>query len=175
MLNLDKQVTYGRNSEPKMRIFATCKCYHKSRLLSYDTSNDKSNSLVPLLSQLFLTEEADTNQHEIDSIDDKLKQLTERKAELQKSLDNLVNVKHENKGKKGESKLTAENLYSITLSFCNHPFLLLLAVSLTPDQKVEPGVPVPGSNIFYVEAPPTIPGESVMHSGRGSIYFYKFT
>uniref|UniRef100_A0A8C4IRW2 LITAF domain-containing protein n=1 Tax=Dicentrarchus labrax TaxID=13489 RepID=A0A8C4IRW2_DICLA len=40
-------------------------------------------------------------------------------------------------------------------------FSTLLEVSFDSIQKIEP--PPPGSNIFYVEAPPTIPGESVMH------------
>ncbi|XP_044036500.1 uncharacterized protein LOC122868531 [Siniperca chuatsi] len=81
------------------------------------------------------TEEAVLNQHEIDSIDDKLKQLTERKAELQKSHDNILNAKDKKREKE---------------------------VSFTSSQKIVPGVPVPGSNIFYVEAPPTIPAPKVI-------------
>lgn len=84
---------------------------------AYDTSNDKGNSSVSLLSHMlfFLPAEADSNQQEIDSIDDKLKLLTERRAELQKSLDNLLSAKDKNKGKKGESRFTAADLCSITL------------------------------------------------------------
>ncbi|KAI3359168.1 hypothetical protein L3Q82_002700 [Scortum barcoo] len=44
-------------------------------------------------------EEENSNQHEIDNIDDKLKQLTERRAELQKSLDLLLSGKEEKKSK----------------------------------------------------------------------------
>ncbi|XP_031168151.1 cell death-inducing p53-target protein 1-like [Sander lucioperca] len=45
------------------------------------------------------TEEADSKQLEIDSIDDKLKQLTERKAELQNSLESILNAKVKNSKK----------------------------------------------------------------------------
>ncbi|KAF1379696.1 hypothetical protein PFLUV_G00178690 [Perca fluviatilis] len=45
------------------------------------------------------TEEAVSKQHEIDSIDDKLKQLTERKAELQNNLDSILNAKEKNNNK----------------------------------------------------------------------------
>lgn len=49
---------------------------------------------------VFLPEEAATNLHQIDIIDDTLTQLTERKAELQKSHDNILDAKDMNKGKK---------------------------------------------------------------------------
>lgn len=52
-----------------------------------------------------LPEEADSKQLEIDSIDDKLKQLTERKAELQNSLESILNAKVKN-SKKGKSTFT---------------------------------------------------------------------
>lgn len=42
--------------------------------------------------------------------------------------------------------------------------LLEISVS-TSSRSIEPSIAVPGSNIFYVEAPPTIPGESVTHTG----------
>ncbi|XP_078125656.1 uncharacterized protein LOC144530102 [Sander vitreus] len=45
------------------------------------------------------TEEAVSKQHEIDSIDSKLKQLTEKKAELQNSLESILNAKVKNSKK----------------------------------------------------------------------------
>ncbi|XP_034749478.1 uncharacterized protein LOC117957676 isoform X2 [Etheostoma cragini] len=42
------------------------------------------------------SEEVVSKQHDIDSIDDKLKQLTERKAELQQSLESVLNAKEKN-------------------------------------------------------------------------------
>lgn len=92
------------------------------------------------------TEEAASNLHEVDNIDDKLKQLTERKAELLIHHDNILNAKDMTNGKKAESK-DAEDMkngkkaeskftgrmsqfmsllhyrYSI-LWFCNNPILL---------------------------------------------------
>nr|XP_046271998.1 uncharacterized protein LOC124073658 isoform X2 [Scatophagus argus] len=83
-------------------------------------------------------EDKSSNQHEIDSIDDKLKQLTERKAELQKSHDNILNAKDK------KSKI----------------------VSFTPSQTTVPATspppPPPVSGIIYVEAPPTIPAPTVI-------------
>ncbi|XP_051243216.1 uncharacterized protein LOC127355929 isoform X2 [Dicentrarchus labrax] len=76
------------------------------------------------------TEAAASSQQEIASIDEKLKQLTERKDELQKIYDNILSTKENNK------------------------------VSFDSIQKIEP--PPPGSNIFYVEAPPTIPAPTVI-------------
>ncbi|XP_041813857.1 lipopolysaccharide-induced tumor necrosis factor-alpha factor homolog [Chelmon rostratus] len=77
-------------------------------------------------------EGAASNQHEIDSIDDKLKQLTERKAELQKSHDNILHAKDKKED------------------------------SLTSSQMTVPVAPVPASNMIYIEAPPSIPAPTVI-------------
>ncbi|XP_019115986.2 lipopolysaccharide-induced tumor necrosis factor-alpha factor [Larimichthys crocea] len=77
-------------------------------------------------------EEAPT-QDEIDSNDEKLKELNERISELQKSHKNLLSG---NDCKKEE-------------------------VSSAPDQNTVTGE-LPGSNVFFVEAPPTIPAPTVI-------------
>ncbi|XP_056258291.1 uncharacterized protein LOC130185708 [Seriola aureovittata] len=84
------------------------------------------------------TEEAASNQSEIDNIDDKLKQLTERKAELQKSRDTLLS---------GNDKMKCTK-----------------EVTFKSTQKNECGDPdlATGINIFYVEAPPMIPAPKVI-------------
>ncbi|GAA6218082.1 uncharacterized protein LOC121198441 [Lates japonicus] len=79
------------------------------------------------------TEEAASNQNEIVSIDVKLKQLTDRKAELQKSRETILSANNKNSMKESSS-----------------------------NQRIEPGPSALGSNIFYVEAPPTIPAPTVI-------------
>nr|XP_046271997.1 protein diaphanous homolog 1-like isoform X1 [Scatophagus argus] len=110
-------------------------------------------------------EDKSSNQHEIDSIDDKLKQLTERKAELQKSHDNILNAK-DKKSKIGELKFTEANIHSIIRWVCNHLSSSSLKVSFTPSQTTVPATspppPPPVSGIIYVEAPPTIPAPTVI-------------
>ncbi|XP_071326507.1 lipopolysaccharide-induced tumor necrosis factor-alpha factor homolog isoform X2 [Trachinotus anak] len=81
------------------------------------------------------TEEAASSQHEIDSIDDKLKQLTERKAELQKSRDTI---------------LTANDKKNCVKE-----------VRFESSEKSAPDPPL-GTNIFYVEPPPTTPAPKVI-------------
>ncbi|XP_037648493.1 uncharacterized protein LOC119501875 [Sebastes umbrosus] len=83
------------------------------------------------------TEEEDLSQPEINSIDDKLKQLAERKAELEQSYENMLNAKDEKNTEKVEAK-----------------------DSSTSYQKSEPAVPV--TKIFYVEAPPDFPAPAVI-------------
>ncbi|KAK9534741.1 hypothetical protein VZT92_007166 [Zoarces viviparus] len=87
------------------------------------------------------TEEAALNLHEIDNIDEKLKQLTERKAELQILYDNILNAKDMTNDKKAESQ-DAEDM--------------------TNDKKIVPDVPDPRSDIFYVKGPPNIPAPTVI-------------
>ncbi|XP_038559474.1 uncharacterized protein LOC119891714 [Micropterus salmoides] len=82
------------------------------------------------------TEEAISSQNEIDSIDDELKKLREREVELQKIHDNILSAQ-DRKSKK-----------EISVS--------------TSSRSIEPSIAVPGSNIFYVEAPPTIPAPTVI-------------
>ncbi|XP_056262870.1 uncharacterized protein LOC130188505 [Pseudoliparis swirei] len=83
------------------------------------------------------TEEAATNLHQIDIIDDTLTQLTERKAELQKSHDNILDAKDMNK--------------EASIASC----------------QVEPGgplpvpVPLPLPCVVFVEGPPNIPAPVV--------------
>lgn len=59
-----------------------------------------------------LPDEVASNQPEIDNIDQQLKQLTERKDELQQSYENILSAK-DKKDKKGESTFTAAKLYLI--------------------------------------------------------------
>ncbi|XP_040013900.1 lipopolysaccharide-induced tumor necrosis factor-alpha factor homolog [Xiphias gladius] len=104
------------------------------------THNKMCHSLVPLLSAecvifLFLPEEVASKQCEIDSIDDKLKQLTDRRAELQNSCNAILNAK--------DKKSIKE-------------------VSHSPNQTIVPDAPDSGPNIFYVEAPPTTPAPKVI-------------
>ncbi|XP_008302594.1 lipopolysaccharide-induced tumor necrosis factor-alpha factor homolog [Stegastes partitus] len=79
-------------------------------------------------------EEAVSTQKEIDSVDVKLKQLSDRKATLQKSYDNILNAKHTTSKKE---------------------------VSFASSQKIET-CDVPGVNVFYVEAPPNFPAPTVI-------------
>ncbi|XP_022050825.1 uncharacterized protein LOC110951870 [Acanthochromis polyacanthus] len=81
------------------------------------------------------TEEAFSNQREIDSIDVSLKQLSDKKAELQTTYDNILSAKEMTSKKK---------------------------VSFSSDQKIEPIVDVCGSDVFYVEAPPTFAAPTVI-------------
>ncbi|XP_034075994.1 U11/U12 small nuclear ribonucleoprotein 25 kDa protein isoform X1 [Gymnodraco acuticeps] len=90
-------------------------------------------------------EEGDSYQHEIDSIDDKLNQLAERKAELQKNHDNMVYGNDEKNSLKGVSKCTAAHRFSIILILCSFSLLL----EITSVQKVVPD----GPGIFFVEHP----------------------
>ncbi|XP_042360910.1 uncharacterized protein LOC121956641 [Plectropomus leopardus] len=80
------------------------------------------------------TEEAAFCQHEIDSIDDKLKQLAERKLELQKSHKSILSAKDINSSKE--------------------------EVSFTSSEKIVPGDPP--NNVFFVEHPPNIPAPTVI-------------
>ncbi|XP_040918533.1 uncharacterized protein LOC121198441 [Toxotes jaculatrix] len=81
------------------------------------------------------TEQSAKNQDEIDSIDEKLKQLTERRAELQKRRDTFLSANNKNSIKE---------------------------VKFSSNQKIEADLPPPGTNIFYVEAPPTAPAPAVI-------------
>ncbi|XP_069571647.1 lipopolysaccharide-induced tumor necrosis factor-alpha factor-like [Brachyistius frenatus] len=78
------------------------------------------------------TDEVASNKYEIQNIDDKLKELSEKKHELQKSYDKLLKAKDMRNGK---------------------------GVTFNYSQKIEP---IAGSNIFYVEAPPTIAAPAVI-------------
>ncbi|XP_030263085.1 cell death-inducing p53-target protein 1-like [Sparus aurata] len=80
------------------------------------------------------TDEVASNQPEIDNIDQQLKQLTERKDELQQSYENILSAK-DKKDKKG--------------------------VDLTFNETIASG-PLPGSNIFFVEPPPAFPAPTVI-------------
>ncbi|XP_028267962.1 uncharacterized protein LOC114439948 [Parambassis ranga] len=80
------------------------------------------------------TEEATSSQHEINNIEDKLKELIEKKAELQKTFDTILSAKEAAGTKK---------------------------VDFTSSQKRLVGL-VPGSNIFYVDSPPCIPAPTVI-------------
>lgn len=67
-------------------------------------------------SQLFLsTEEAVSNQQEIDRIDAQLKELIKKKAELQNIHDNLLNAKDTHDKKKSESKFSTVKTFFIIL------------------------------------------------------------
>ncbi|XP_026211583.1 uncharacterized protein LOC113159214 [Anabas testudineus] len=88
------------------------------------------------------TEEAASNQQEIRSIDDKLKELSERKAELQKSYDAILGAKETTETKETkETKETRNSIKQAAATSC---------------------LPASGSNIFYVEPPPTIPAPKVI-------------
>lgn len=166
---MDKQVTCKKehqeiSNQKRHRCLALDNKIAMSFAYYTHTHNKMCHSLVPLLSAecvifLFLPEEVASKQCEIDSIDDKLKQLTDRRAELQNSCNAILNAK-DKKSIKGESEFTAANRYSILLLPCNHLFSSLLEVSHSPNQTIVPDAPDSGPNIFYVEAPPTTPGES---------------
>ncbi|KAM7371840.1 hypothetical protein PAMP_009050 [Pampus punctatissimus] len=85
------------------------------------------------------TEEAASNQHEIESIENTLKQLTKIEADLQKSHDNILQAKDQKNSMKVEGK------------------------SFNPSKEVVPDVHVPELNIFYVEAPPSVPAPKVIY------------
>ncbi|XP_042248319.1 cell death-inducing p53-target protein 1-like [Thunnus maccoyii] len=86
------------------------------------------------------TEEAASNQHEIDGIDNTLKQIIDTIADLQKSYDNILKAKEQKSNtKKGVSFAQSEK-----------------------DEKVELEFNAPGSNIFYVVAPPSVPAPEVI-------------
>ena len=113
-----------------------------------------------------LPDEVPSNQPEIDNIDQQLKGLIERKDKLQQSYQNILSAK-DKKDKNGESTFTAAKLYFIILLyvFCDHLFFFFLnlaGVGLTSNERIVSG-PVPGSNIFFVDAPPTFPGELAVH------------
>ncbi|XP_036945909.1 cell death-inducing p53-target protein 1-like [Acanthopagrus latus] len=80
------------------------------------------------------TDEVPSNQPEIDNIDQQLKGLIERKDKLQQSYQNILSAK-DKKDKNG--------------------------VGLTSNERIVSG-PVPGSNIFFVDAPPTFPAPTVI-------------
>ncbi|KAK9534740.1 hypothetical protein VZT92_007166 [Zoarces viviparus] len=129
------------------------------------------------------TEEAALNLHEIDNIDEKLKQLTERKAELQILYDNILNAKDMTNDKKAESQ-DAEDMTNDKKAESQD------AEDMTNDKKAEsqdakdmkngkkaeskftgsiissrqivPDVPDPRSDIFYVKGPPNIPAPTVI-------------
>lgn len=65
----------------------------------------------------FPPEEEASNQHEINSIDDKLKQLGEQKAELQKTYDAALGTKENGNSIKRESRrYCSESLLNHTLA-----------------------------------------------------------
>uniref|UniRef100_A0AAQ5YSH5 LITAF domain-containing protein n=1 Tax=Amphiprion ocellaris TaxID=80972 RepID=A0AAQ5YSH5_AMPOC len=107
------------------------------------------------------TEEAFSNQREIDSIDVNLKQLSDKTAELQTTYDNILNAKQMT-SKKSESKFCCRK--SILHHICsqNNCSSSLLEVSFSSDQKMEPIVNASGSCVFYVEAPPTFTAPAVI-------------
>ncbi|XP_030592535.1 lipopolysaccharide-induced tumor necrosis factor-alpha factor homolog [Archocentrus centrarchus] len=83
------------------------------------------------------TEEADSNRKEIDSIDEKLEELHQKQAELQKSYDNMLNSIKKEADKEHKKE-----------------------VHFTPEENVHP--PSGSSNVVYVEPPPTIPAPTVI-------------
>lgn len=111
---MSKQVMYERARER----FQT-----KSEMINRDTCNRNTLMLQNLqsfahvehrqlffsvlccllcMSKLFLsTEDVASNQHVIDSIDDQLRQLALKKAELQIRLDNILNANHKKDEKGG--------------------------------------------------------------------------
>ncbi|XP_063759988.1 uncharacterized protein LOC134878102 isoform X1 [Eleginops maclovinus] len=97
--------------------------------------------------------EDDSYQHEIDSIDEQLNQLTKRKAELQKKYDNIIYGEDEKKSQKGVSKCTAAHRFSIILILYSFSFLL----EFTSIEKVVPDLP----GIFFV-AQPDFPAPTVI-------------
>ncbi|XP_041828688.1 uncharacterized protein LOC121631717 [Melanotaenia boesemani] len=80
------------------------------------------------------TEEAAATRQEIKEICDKLKELTERKTELQKCYENVMKAKDKN-----SKKITSAS-----------------------SQDGRPRVPAPASNVFFVEAPPAYPAPAVI-------------
>ncbi|XP_020498151.1 uncharacterized protein [Labrus bergylta] len=81
------------------------------------------------------TEESASNQKEIIDIDEKVNQLAERKAELQKRLENIHNGREHTDEKKEVSSPSGPKMVSGELSA--------------------------SPNIFYIEAPPNIPAPKV--------------
>ncbi|XP_035472335.1 lipopolysaccharide-induced tumor necrosis factor-alpha factor homolog isoform X2 [Scophthalmus maximus] len=83
------------------------------------------------------TEEAASNQHKSDAIDDKLEQRSERQAELQKSHDTVL--------RDSEKKTSIKK------------------VSFESCEKIEPrGQPVSAPEILYIEPPPLTPAPKVI-------------
>ncbi|XP_059204044.1 uncharacterized protein LOC131983342 isoform X2 [Centropristis striata] len=79
------------------------------------------------------TEAADSYHRETESIDDQLKQLTERELELQKSRETILGASNKSSLKK---------------------------VSIASTQETEPNNP--NYNVFYVEPPPNVPAPTVI-------------
>ncbi|KAA8585283.1 hypothetical protein FQN60_003977 [Etheostoma spectabile] len=109
------------------------------------------------------TEEVVSKQHDIDGIDDKLKPLTERTAELQQSLESILNAK-KNKSEKGKSTFTVSHTSSQTTGVPGFNIFSVEAPPTIPEVSYTSSqtTVVPGCDIFYVEAPPAIPAPSVI-------------
>ncbi|KAM3597453.1 uncharacterized protein V6R79_004790 [Siganus canaliculatus] len=86
------------------------------------------------------TEEAASNQCEIDSIDNTLKQLSEKQADLQKSYNSILESKS---SKKKDVSFASTEKTETTVPPVT-----------SPDSK--------GASIIYVEAPPSIPAPTVI-------------
>lgn len=99
-------------------------------------------------------------QQQIDTIDDQLKKLTARKAELQNRLDNIDNAKEKN-NEKGETVSPEERLTPPHSGLLTGFSSTLTEVSFTISQKIVPEVPAAVSDIFYVEPPPPYPGKII--------------
>ncbi|XP_069381506.1 lipopolysaccharide-induced tumor necrosis factor-alpha factor-like [Paralichthys olivaceus] len=83
------------------------------------------------------TEEAASAQQEIDSIDDKLRELSEKEAELQNSHDTILSADYKE-----------NHVEKVTLN--------------TTSQMIPPIEPTSAINVFYVEAPPSSPAPKVI-------------
>lgn len=64
---------------------------------------------------LFESEEANANRQEIESIDEKLKELCEKQAQLQKSYDSMLSGIKGKEHNKGEAQFVSANLPHIRL------------------------------------------------------------
>lgn len=103
-------------------------------------------------------EAASQQQQQIDSIDDQLNELTERKAELQNRLDNSDNAKEKN-NEKGETVWPEEGLTPPHTALLTGFSSSLIEASFTTSQKILPEVPAAASDIFYIQLPPPYPGK----------------
>ncbi|XP_062264013.1 lipopolysaccharide-induced tumor necrosis factor-alpha factor homolog isoform X1 [Platichthys flesus] len=106
------------------------------------------------------SKEVGTTQQEIDSTDDKLAQLSERKAEIQNSHDPILSADRDNDSAKSESKVLLQQI--ITASNFALLLLLLLEVSFsTASQKTAP-LESNSTTIYYITPPPSTPAPIVI-------------
>ncbi|XP_037331532.2 uncharacterized protein LOC119220036 [Pungitius pungitius] len=96
-----------------------------------------------------------------DSMDDQLKQLAERLAELQRRRDHILHAGDAKNGKAASTFTGRPPLLRHALVFVTKACSSLSEVVVAPRHVVS-DVPLPSSAIFYVESPPNIPAPTVI-------------